>query len=231
MNYNRTTEEKLEEVSRKILAVSRNELYMKMRFLDVALSSLVFVMDIGADGLGTDGLYLYYNPQYLGGLYRDSRIEVNRRYLHLVLHGIFRHMIRRNGRMERLYDLSCDIVTESMIDSMQHRCLLKSRSLLRRETYRKLEKERKVLTAEKVYGSLREWKMNEQELGRLEQEFRMDDHSYWPKDDEQKKQSQIENQWQSISEQMETDMETFSQEASSASGDLAAQVRVENREI
>ena len=66
MNYNRTTEEKLEEVSRKILAVSRNELYMKMRFLDVALSSLVFVMDIGADGLGTDGLYLYYHPQYLG---------------------------------------------------------------------------------------------------------------------------------------------------------------------
>ena len=63
MNYNRTTEEKLEEVSRKILAVSRNELYMKMRFLDVALSSLVFVMDIGADGLGTDGLYLYYHAQ------------------------------------------------------------------------------------------------------------------------------------------------------------------------
>ena len=230
MNYNRTTEEKLEEVSRKILAVSRNELYMKMRFLDVALSSLVFVMDIGADGLGTDGLYLYYHPQYLGGLYREDRTEVNRRYLHLVLHGIFRHMIRRNGRMERLYDLSCDIVTESIIDSMQHRCLLKSRSPLRRETYRKLGKERKILTAEKVYGSLIEWKMNEQELRKLEQEFRMDDHSYWPKDDEQNKQSQIENQWQSISEQMETDMETFSQEASSASGDLASQVRVENRE-
>ena len=66
--------------------------------------------------------------------------------------------------MERLYDLSCDIVTESIIDSMQHRCLLKSRSPLRRETYRKLGKERKILTAEKVYGSLIEWKMNEQEL-------------------------------------------------------------------
>ena len=39
---------------------------MKMRFLDVALSSLPFVLDTGAEGMGTDGLYLYYDPQYLG---------------------------------------------------------------------------------------------------------------------------------------------------------------------
>ena len=230
MNYEMTTEEKLENVSRKILISSRNELYMKMRFLDVALSSLPFILDQGTEGLGTDGIYLYYNPQYLGGLYRESRVSVNRLYLHLILHGIFRHMIRRKGREERLYSLACDIVTESIIDSMQHRCVLKSRSLLRRETYRNLKKEMKVLTAEKVYGVLNSRPLSEQELLRLEQEFRTDDHSYWPSDDEQRKQNEIENQWQSISEQMETDMDTFSQEGSSASGDLVDQVKVENRE-
>lgn len=230
MNYEMTTEEKLENVSRKILISSRNELYMKMRFLDVALSSLPFILDRGTEGLGTDGIYLYYNPQYLGGLYRESRGSVNRLYLHLILHGIFRHMIRRKGREERLYSLACDIVTESIIDSMQHRCVLKSRSLLRRETYRNLKKEMKVLTAEKVYGVLNSRPLSEQELLRLEQEFRTDDHSYWPSDDEQRKQNEIENQWQSISEQMETDMDTFSREGSSASGDLVDQVKVENRE-
>ena len=230
MNYEMTTEEKLENVSRKILISSRNELYMKMRFLDVALSSLPFILDQGTEGLGTDGIYLYYNPQYLGGLYRESRVSVNRLYLHLILHGIFRHMIRRKGREERLYSLACDIVTESIIDSMQHRCVLKSCSLLRRETYRNLKKEMKVLTAEKVYGVLNSRPLSEQELLRLEQEFRTDDHSYWPSDDEQRKQNEIENQWQSISEQMETDMDTFSREGSSASGDLVDQVKVENRE-
>ena len=230
MNYEMTTEEKLENVSRKILISSRNELYMKMRFLDVALSSLPFILDQGTEGLGTDGIYLYYNPQYLGGLYRESRVSVNRLYLHLILHGIFRHMIRRKGREERLYSLACDIVTESIIDSMQHRCVLKSRSLLRRETYRNLKKEMKVLTAEKVYGVLNSRPLSEQELLRLEQEFRTDDHSYWPSDDEQRKQNEIENQWQSISEQMETDMDTFSRKGSSASGDLVDQVKVENRE-
>ena len=58
----------------------------------------------------------------------------------------------------------------------------------------------------------------------------MDDHSYWPKDEDKKKQSQIENQWQDISERMETEMETFSKEASESSGGLIDQVKVENRE-
>lgn len=225
-----TTGDKLNMVSQKILKVARNELYLKMRFMDVALSSLVYVMDEGSEGMGTDGLYLYYHPQYLGGLYREDRIQVNRIYLHLVLHGIFRHMVRRRGREERLYHLACDIVTESMIDGMQHRCVLKSRSWLRRETYRKLHKEMKVLTAEKVYGVLIRWGLSEDEMVRMEAEFRMDDHSYWPSDDDQKKQEQIEQRWKDISEQMETDMEIFSKEASAEAGNLVEQVRVENRE-
>lgn len=221
--------EKLDSIGRKILAAARNELYLKMRFMDVALSSLIFVLDEGACGMGTDGLYLYYNPQYLGGLYREDRVMVNRIYLHLVLHGIFRHMIRRKGREEERYSLACDIVTESIIDGMRHRCVLRSRSWLRRETYRRLGKEMKVLTAEKVYGALEKWNLSEAEFARLAGEFRVDDHSYWPADDDQKKQSQIENQWQDISEQMETDMETFSKEASQESGHLIDQIKVENR--
>lgn len=220
--------EKLDSIGRKILAAAGNELYLKMRFMDVALSSLIFVLDEGACGMGTDGLYLYYNPQYLGGLYREDRVMVNRIYLHLVLHGIFRHMIRRKGREEERYSLACDIVTESIIDGMRHRCVLRSRSWLRRETYRRLGKEMKVLTAEKVYGALEKWNLSEAEFARLAGEFRVDDHSYWPADDDQKKQSQIENQWQDISEQMETDMETFSKEASQESGHLIDQVKVEN---
>lgn len=225
-----TTDRKLEEVSRKILTVSRNELYLKMRFLDVALGSLAFVMDAGAKGLGTDGLYLYYNPQYLGGLYRENRVAVNRRYLHLILHGIFHHITRRNGREERMYHLACDIVTESMIDDIRYRCVLQSCSWLRREVYRKLGGRMKVLTAEKVYGVLGEWELTEDKLAGLEEEFRVDDHTYWPSDDDSRKQDEIENRWQDISEQMETEMETFQGEMSSESGSLIDQVRVENRE-
>ena len=70
---------------------------------------------------------------------------------------------------------------------------------------------------------------SETEIFRLRQEFRLDDHSYWPEDEDRKKQEQIENQWRKISEQMETDMETFSKEASEQAGHFLGQLRVENR--
>ena len=229
---NRETIEKdrLENISRKILVMARNELYMKMRFLDVALSSLPFVLDTGAEGMGTDGLYLYYDPQSLGGLFREDQVMVNRIYLHLVLHGIFRHMIRRKGREERLYHLSCDIAVESIIDELQYRCVMKARSFPRREMYRELKKEMKTLTAERIYEVLRKKALTQKQLEQLEVDFRVDDHSYWPKAEEKKRQNQIENRWQDISERMETEMETFSKEASQTSGNLIDQVKVENRE-
>ena len=83
---------------------------------------------------------------------------------------------------------------------------------------------------ERVYEVLKKEEFPETKLGQLESDFRVDDHSYWPKDEDKKKQSQIENQWQDISERMETEMETFSKEASESSGGLINQVKVENRE-
>ena len=91
-------EQGLEEIGHKILVLTRNELYMKMRFMDVALSAFYYVQDFSVDLLATDGETMYFNGQMLGGEYRQNRIEVNRVYLHLVLHCIFRHVFRRNGQ-------------------------------------------------------------------------------------------------------------------------------------
>ena len=154
----------IELVSGQILKIARSELYLKMRFLDVALSSFVYVLDGNIDRLGTDGFYMYYHPQHLGGMYRENRILVNRAYLHVTLHCIFRHLIRRKGREVNLWNLACDIVTESMVDSMNHRCIRISRSWLRRETYRKLRAQMKVLTPEKVYNVLEEWNLDDRDL-------------------------------------------------------------------
>ena len=96
--------------------------------------------------------------------------------------------------------------------------------------YRELKKEMKTLTAERIYEVLRKKALTQKQLEQLEVDFRVDDHSYWPKAEEKKRQNQIENRWQDISERMETEMETFSKEASQTSGNLIDQVKVENRE-
>lgn len=222
--------ENLERVCRSILVNTRNELYLKMRFLDVALSSFIYIMDWDIYRMGTDGIQMQYHPKDLGGLYREDRVMVNRLYLHTVLHCIFRHLIRRNGREKELWDLSCNIAVESVVDSMNHRAVRKAKSWTRQDIYRKLEERMQVLTAEKIYAALIRMELPRRKLLQLIEEFNIDDHRLWPDEEDQDKKQVIENRWNRQAEQMETDMETFSKESVSDSGSLLKQVRVENKE-
>lgn len=67
--------EELDEVTlcTRILCQARNELYVNMRFLDVALSSLGFEADWGRQGLATDGAVIYYGPEHLLRLYKKGQ--------------------------------------------------------------------------------------------------------------------------------------------------------------
>ena len=131
---------------------------------------------------------------------------------------------------ERMRDLSCDIAVEHMIDGMNYRSIRFSRSLLRRETYRLLEKEGKTLNAQRVYKILSEWNLNEKDLTNLEQEFRTDDHRYWEsKKPDQKPNPMLSRKWGEINDGIETDLETFSQEAGERDGDFLEQIKTENR--
>lgn len=222
--------EKLKSLGVSILCAARDELYFSMRFLDVALSSFVYQMDSSVSPFGTDGAVMYFHPQQLGGLLRENRILVNRGYLHMVFHCIFRHMFKRMED-ERYWDLSCDIAAEHLIDGCDKRPVRWSRSLLRRETYRKLETGGRVMNAERIFRELKAWELTEKELSRLEEEFRTDDHRYWEnRGPERKKEPELSRKWQEINEKMETDLETFSKEASEENGSFLGQLRVENRE-
>lgn len=230
--------EQINRIGQSILRAARDELYLGMRFLDVALSSLVYQMDSEVSPFGTDGNVLYFHPRELGGLYRQNRILVNRGYLHMVYHCLFRHMLKivpnreaeERSLRDRYWDLACDLAVEYLIDSNYHRSVRFSRSLLRRETYRKMDM--KVQNAEHIYRRLLSWQLSEKELMQLEQEFYVDDHRYWEnkQPDQKPPNPDLNQKWQEINEQMETDMETFSKEAAEKSGELLGQLVIENRQ-
>ena len=222
--------EKLRSLGVSILCAARDELYFSMRFLDVALSSFVYRRDISVSPFGTDGAVMYFHPQHLGGMLRQNRILVNRGYLHMVFHCIFRHMFKQADD-ERYWDLSCDIAAEHLIDGCGLRPVRWSRSLLRRETYRKLEDKKRVMNAERIFRELKSWELAEKELAALEEEFRADDHRCWGnKNPKQKQEPELRKKWQEINEKMETDLETFSKEAAEQNGSFLGELRVENRE-
>lgn len=227
--------EQFAAVSGKILQNARNELYLNMRFLDLALSSLDFQVTTEFYGIGTDGFSLVVHPKILANLYEEDRRLVNRVYLHTVYHCLFRHLLKTEKRQEDLWRISCDMAVEFLIDSMNYRSVRTGRSRFRMNWQESLKREMKVLTAEGIYRALSRRKFAPWELQQIEQEFCIDDHSLWPKaqppgSPPPPEMEMLQNKWQDISEKTQTEMETFSREASQGAGDLLDEMRVENRE-
>lgn len=221
---------RLETVGRHILWNARNELYLHMRFLDLALSSLDYVMDPKAGTAGVDGNVIYYHSGYLGGCFREDRKLVNRLYLHMVLHCLFCHVFQEPKEDRILWDLSCDIAMESIVDGMEVRCIKRPMSWLRESTYRELRSTCRVLTAEAVYYALKEQNPTERKLSQMVKEFSADNHGYWCREEKKPQNQQQREKWKDIREKMEMDLESFSKEAVEADGALRDHLRIAGRE-
>ena len=225
-------EERVRGIGNRILRESRTDLYLQMRFLDLALSALSYEMKPGTEYLGTDGAHLFYDPDLLFIRYRRNRILVNRGYLHCVLHCVFRHLWKRPGEDRELWDLACDIAMESVLDGISLRAVHQPASWFRRNFYGGMREKVPVPTAEKVYEMLRAMNPDPETRGELAREFRIDDHSLWP--DPQKKppagMPPLQQKWDDIAQKMQTGMETLSKDPAEHAQALLTQVRVENRE-
>lgn len=160
----------------------RTELYLSMRFLELAFGRMEFRMDLTTRTWGTDGDFCYYNPSYLMAQYEENPVRVNRAFLHMLLHGIFCHMDPNTEPEEKLYDLACDIAAESIIDSMEYRSVMEVVRDEREELYAKLKRDMKVLTADGIYDWLKKRRMSEEDRQRLCREFRQDDHTFFRRD-------------------------------------------------
>lgn len=218
------------ELCDQILANSRNEVYLSMHFLDVALSALQFTADVSVNPLGTDGEALHYHPEQLMRIYKADRYMVNRAYLHMIMHCLFAHPFIKKEREEKLWNLSCDIAAEYVIDDLYLACVHRSKSQLRRKCYGELRQKLKVVTAQGVYSYLEQENLDSMEFSRLQREFYMDDHRIWNQSRPPSRRQQQKERWDDIREHMQTEMETFSREASEDSRGLYEQICVENRQ-
>lgn len=174
------TRVELEETGKKILNMVRTELYLSMRFMGPALGSLDFQMDLSTRTVGTDAVSIRYNPVFLMQTYLERPELLNRTYMHMLMHCLFRHMFSAKEHKDgELWDLCCDIAAESVVDSMDYPTILRVTSDFRQQWYEKLEGEVKVLTAEKLYHYFSTRKRDPYMEESLRQEFALCDHSFW----------------------------------------------------
>ncbi len=214
----------------QILLSSRTELSVYMRYLNLALSALKFEAKEGVRLMGTDGNSLYYDTNLLYEEYKSGRIWVNRAYLHQILHCIYRHPFRPYGNNKRLWDISCDIAMEYILDSFRYHCVRMSGTRYRRIFYENLKAKLKIPTAQAVYQLLEGLDMSDKEYEQLEFEFRKDDHSFWS--EQEKKDVPLpgspEQKWQDISEKLQTNLETQAQDMADDVEGFLEQLEIEN---
>lgn len=207
MAHNITQTEWEDEMSVKILGFARNELYLDLRFMDMALSGLLWKRDDNIDTLATDGEYLYYSASQLFRVFKSNSRFLNRLYLHSILHCIYGHLWLCNGRSRVLWDIACDIIVEYTIDSIEKPSLKRPLSFTRQRVYGQINQAGETISAPFIYNGLLD--LDNDVIGKLQREFYTDSHIYWP--DEEKMPSAAKSamdKWDKLSRQSQMELES-----------------------
>lgn len=240
-----STREELTSYGERILEHVRTELFLSMRFMGEALSALNFVMDLRTHTVGCDAVNIRFNPLYLRQAFLDDPRSLNRTYLHMVLHCLFRHPFSARLYSARLFDLCADIAVESIIDTMHYPAIDRVVSDFREHWYRKLTDAVQVLTAEKLYAHFTQHPLTIDELEQLEAVFHADDHVFWLRDaedadaqDEAEDASDVPplpeahslrhsdaEGWEKIATKLQAELNTFGREAAEDTGALSKLMR------
>lgn len=164
----------------RILNEARTELYIHLRFMARALDSLGYTMDLATQSMGTDAETIHYNPNFVFSLFLESPQKLDRLYLHILLHCVFRHMFSSDQYEDKaLWDLAADIQVESVLDSMDVDIINRPAYPFREEWYARLRGECRVLTAERIYHYFHLNKPDLDTLQMLTLEFHKCDHQFW----------------------------------------------------
>lgn len=183
MPHELTQTEWNEQMSVKILRFIHSELYLDLRFLDIAFSSLIPAADPKLQTTATDGVYFKYNPEKILRLFQDNPKFLNRAFLHSVLHCIFSHLWLAGRRESYLWNISCDILVEYTIDTMDKPCTRRILTWTRQKVYESFAADKQGISAPIIYQKIKN--LPPEHLSILQSEFYTDDHAYWPIQKEQ----------------------------------------------
>lgn len=238
------------KVASEVLNFSRQRMLVNMRFLEPAIRMLTEspskCMCDRSYGMGTDGKNLYYHPEYVLRVYQKEKGFVSRMYIHLVVHGIFRHFFVNPQIEQRKWDLACDMATEYIIESWKLDFADISAGADEKRELDCIRKNVGLMNAEKIYGYLK--KTKESEIDRLEKIFRRDDHSFWYSETKNRNDvirvksgqvnqnrevmfsnQKLEELWKQVAKKIQVELETFMRSRSDETGDFLVNLKLANR--
>ena len=250
-----SSKEKQNRLGRDILILSRNTLLVNLRFLDAALSQFE-LFPIDADSLLTDGKHVLYNPGHVLQCYKAAKEIPVRDYLHMVMHCVFKHMYM-DPSLERVYwDLACDIAVEHVITELELKAVATDRERQQAKYVAAVKHDLKHVTAGKIYSYLRQTMPDPKKVAEIRGLFYADNHEIWymtgaeiearfglpvghgdndgqgggEENGANGTRTAMAAVWQSISERMQMDLETFGKQRGLNPGVMIQNLQAVNRE-
>ena len=162
---------KIEKLSAEVLRLSRNTILINLRFMDAALAELALMPTLKIRGIATDGTNLVYNPMDILRAYAGEKYLINRNYLHVLLHCLYRHNFVNELLDEAVWDLACDITVENIINELSISSLDVSRVTKQGALINELKNKIKILTAEKIYRYYLDKKITEAEIEKIRKDY------------------------------------------------------------
>ncbi|QSX09414.1 hypothetical protein J0B03_04940 [Alkalibacter rhizosphaerae] len=218
-------EERMEILALELLQDARDSLVLSLRFLDRALHRCRWT-PVSEEALGTNTMDVYFQPRYLLKKFKEERNEPARDLLHMVLHCILAHPFTADGKNKRHWDLACDMVVEDIILQLQLGMCRTYRDGKEKEVLEQWKKRDLKGMAENIYHHLEETSLEEEETRNLETLFFRDHHDYW----KESKGFGRMDEWKQLSQQVKTDLETYSKALASRSDGLIQNLRQVHRD-
>lgn len=244
-------EQRIDALARDVLKLSRNTLLVNLRFLDAALSQFE-LFRIESDTLLTDGQHILYNPRHVLVCYKTAKEIPVRDYLHMVMHCVFKHMYMDPTLNRPYWDLACDIAVENVITELGLKAVTAARERQQAQYIAAVKQDLKHVTAEKIYAYLRQTVPDLAQVAEIRGLFYADNHEIWYMTGEEiaarfglavsSGQSADGGQtaggsraamaavWQTISERMQVDLETFGKQRGLLPGAMTQNLAAVNRE-
>ncbi|MDD3368241.1 MAG: VWA-like domain-containing protein [Lachnospiraceae bacterium] len=199
----------------KILDYLRNEIYLDLRFLDVALSMLTPTVNINISAFATDGGRIFYPPEHTIAVFKQNELFLKRAYLHTVLHCLYSHLWIKGNRETPVWNLAADIAVEYVLDGLGKPCTKRPLSFIRQQFYQNMQSE-KTVSAGGIYRMLMD--LEEAEQIKLQREFYTDDHRYWPNMENNRQnpmisKPELQQKWEQLSKQVQIKQDQSGKEA------------------
>ena len=214
------------ELAGQTLALARNTLLIRLRFLDAAINRLQTAVHAEI-AFASDGNCLYYEPFSLLKRYKEEPGAMNRDLLHVLLHSLLRHPWFHRERDRGVWDLACDAAVEVIAAELGFPA---DRDEWQRPILAELRREVRPLTAEKIYRYYLKKDLSSGQLRELRKHFRVDDHGLWYQEGGFNPAGGGEDTWAQIARRAQTDLQTFSRGRGEGAGGLVQNLAAVNRE-